>query len=176
MQRPRLVLERKFLTERLRDRILQFEASWSSDQDKDGQERLESSLEMSQKQATEDCDEITDVERLRRSPDSSVEAGVGGWTNTERFQHAPAMSMIGENDNDEIGSVNGMPVEPDEGNEIDEERLQRALTMSMMDENGCEEYVTAKDPSSNTAGRLILVVSSVYCLVANMRCQIASRP
>ena len=46
----------------------------------------------------------------------------------------------------------------------------------IMDENGCEEFFASKESSSNTAGRPILVVGSVYCLVANMGHQIASRP
>ena len=48
--------------------------------------------------------------------------------------------------------------------------------MSMMDENRCEKLVSAKESSSNLAGRQILVVGSVYCLVANMRRQIAGLP
>ena len=86
------------------------------------------------------------------------------------------MSLMGENDNDEIGSFKAMPIEPDEGNETDEDQLQRALAMSMKDENGCEEFLNSKESSSKTTGRPILVVGSVYCLVANMRRQIASRP
>ena len=90
------------LTERLRDRILQFAASWSLDQGKDGQERLESSPEMSQKHATEHGDETrlklalamslevddnNDIseERIRRSQDSSVEADVDNQTNAEQL-------------------------------------------------------------------------------------------
>ena len=94
----------------------------------------------------------------------------------ERLQLALAMSMMDGHDSDDIGSVNDTSIEPDGGNETDEERLQRALAMSMTDENGCESFVASKESSSNTAGRPILVVSSVYCLVINMRRQIASRP
>ena len=53
-------------------------------------------------------------------------------TNAERLQHAPAMSMMGENDYDEIDSFKATSVEPGEVNETGEERLQRALAMSMM--------------------------------------------
>ena len=84
--------------------------------------------------------------------------------------------MMDGNYIDEIGSIKATSIKPDEGNETDEERLQRALAMSTMDENGCKEFVASKEYSSNTAGRPILVVGSVYCLVANMRGQIASRP
>ena len=128
------------LTERLRDRIPQFTALCSLNQGKDGQERLELSLEMSQKHAFEHCDEITDEarlqlahatslevdhsndiseERIRRSLDSSVEADVDNQSNTERLQRAVAMSMMGENDNDEIGSFKATSIELDEGNAAD---------------------------------------------------------
>ena len=94
---------------------------------------------MLQKQATELSNEITDEERLRRSQDSSVEAGVDNQTNAERLLPcALAMSMMGENDNDEIDSFKARLIEPDEGIDANEERLQRALVMSMMDENDCE--------------------------------------
>ena len=55
------------------------------------------------------------------------------------------MSMMGGNDNDEIGSFQDTSIEPDEGNETDEERLQRALDMSMTNENGCEGIVASKE-------------------------------
>ena len=80
------------------------------------------------------------------------------------------------NDSDEIGSFKATLIEPDEGSETDEERLQRALAMSMADKNGCEEFVASKELSPITASRPILVVGSVYCLVANMRRQITSCP
>ena len=73
--------------------------------------------------------EITDEERLRRSLDSSIEAAVNSQTNSGRLQRALAMSMVGENDNAEIGSFEATSIEPDEGNETDEELLQRALAM-----------------------------------------------
>ena len=152
---------------------------------------------MSQNYASEHGDEITDEarlqfalamslevdddndineERVRRSLDSSAEVDMDNQTNAEQLQHALAMSMMDGNYIDEIGSIKATSIEPDGGNETDEERLQRALVMSTMDENGCEEFVASKDPSSNRAGRPILVVGSVYCLVANLRRQIASRP
>ena len=155
--------------ERLRGRILQFAASWSSDQGKDGQERLESLLEMPQKQANENSDEITDEERLRRSLDSSVEADADNQTNAERLHRA-----LGENDNDETSSFKATSIEPDEGNETDEERLQRALVMSM-NENCCEEFAASKESSSNPAGRPILVsvVFIVWWLTCVARLQAA---
>ena len=53
---------------RMRDRILQSAASWSSGQGKDSQERLESS----QKQVIEHSDEITDEERLQLARSMSL--------------------------------------------------------------------------------------------------------
>ena len=84
--------------------------------------------------------------------------------------------MMGENDNDEVGFFKASLIELDESNETDEERLQRARAMPAMDENGCKESAASKEPSSNTAGRPILVVGRVNCLVGNMRFQIASHP
>ena len=76
-------------------------------------------------------------------------------------------------DNDEIGSFQATSAKPDEGNEAGEEWLPRAPAMSMMDENDCEELVASK---GNIFGRPILVVGDAYCLVANKRRQIATRP
>ena len=84
---------------------------------------MESSLEILQKQATENSDEITDEERLRRSLDSLVEAGVYNQTNAKRLQHGLAMSIMGENDNDDIGSFKATSIEPVVGNETNEQRL-----------------------------------------------------
>ena len=115
-------------------------------------------------------DEICSFKTTSIGPDEGNETG------EERLQCALAMSMMNGNDNDGIGSFKATTFEPDVGNETDEERLQGAIAMSMMDGNGCEEFVASKERSSNTAGRPILIAGSVYCLVANMRRQIASRP
>ena len=150
--------------ERLRDAILQFAVYWSPDQGKDDQERLKSSFEMSQKQATEHGDKIseerlqlvlamslevddnnyTSEERLRRPLDSSIDADVGSQTNSERLQRALAMLMIDEDHNNETGSFKATRIEPDEGNETDEEWLQHALAMSIIDKNCCEELVASE--------------------------------
>ena len=123
----------------LRGRILQFVASWSLDQGKNCHERLESSHERTQEQDTEHGDEIPDEETPSRSLDSSVEADVDNQTNAERLQRAVAMSMMGENDKDEIGSFKATSVQSDEANETDQERLQRALSMSMVGGNDNDE-------------------------------------
>ena len=182
------------LTKHFRDRNLRFATSWSLDQGKEGQERLKSAFEMSQKHATEHGNGTTEVgglqpvlsvslevgesndaseDKLRRPLYSSSEADADHRTNAKRLQCAPVMSMVDGNHNDSIGSFQAASVEPDEGNETDAERLQRTLVISVMSENDCEEFAASKE---NISGRIILVVSTVYCLVANMRRQIASRP
>ena len=142
------------LVERLRDGILRVVSSWSLDQGKDGQERLKSSFETSQKQATEHGDEITDEVRHQlalatslevcdnygtgeeRPLDPLIEADVENQANAGRLQRALAMSTTDGNDSGD--SFKATSIELDEGNETDEERLERALAMSMMDENDCE--------------------------------------
>ena len=50
--------------------------------------------------------------------------------------------------------------------------------MSMMDGNDCDELIGCfkREYSSDTAGRLILVVGSVYYSITSVRRQIAGRP
>ena len=123
------------LMERLRDRILQFAASWPFSQGKDSQERLESSSTV----VGSGNGEFGSFQATSVKPDE------GSETDEERLQRALAMSMMDENDSDEIDSFQATSIEPDEGNETDEERLQRALAMSMVDENDYEESVASKE-------------------------------
>ena len=124
------------------------------DQGQDGQESLESTFGLSQKQATKPDGDIADDERhqlalfmslvvddnndtskdrLRRWLDSSIEADMGYQTNAKRTQCARATSKVDGNVDDEIRSFQAAPVEPDEGRETDEGWLQRALAMLTID-------------------------------------------
>jgi hypothetical protein len=145
----------KELTERIRDRLLQFAASWSLNEGNDSQERLQRTLKMSHKQATEDDDPITDEERLQLALAMSLEVDDNNDTNEERLQCTLAMSIQGDKDNEtngdrlqralamsiedenneEIGCIKSTSIEADEDDESNEERLQRALAMSMKNEN-----------------------------------------
>ena len=92
-----------------------------------------------------DYNNYTSKERLWHSLESSIEADVGNQRNTERHQRALAMSMMDENDSDEIGSFKATPIEPDEDSEADEVRLRHAPAMSMMDENSSDRLVAPKE-------------------------------
>ena len=81
------------------DRSLQFATSWSLDQGKDGQERLESSFEISQKQAADHGDEITDEEMLQLALAMCLEAGDNDDTNEERFRRSLHSSIEADVDN-----------------------------------------------------------------------------
>jgi hypothetical protein len=109
------------LTERIRDRLLQFAASWSLKEGNDSQERLQRTIKMLHKHATEDDDPITDEERLQLAIAMSLEVDDNNDTDEERLQCTLTMSIEGDEDNETNG-----------------DRLQRALAMSMEDENNDE--------------------------------------
>ena len=108
---------------------------------------MESSLEMTQKHAAKNGEEIADDIRLQPAPakssevddtrvdtprrplDPSAEADVPNQTNAERLNRSLAMSIMDENDSDEIDPFKAASIEPDEGYETEEQRLQRALAM-----------------------------------------------
>ena len=123
------------LMERLRDRILQFAASWPFGQGKDGRGGLGSSSMV-----------VGSVNgEFGSSQATPIKPDEGSETDEERLQRALAMSLMDENDSDEMDSFQATSIEPDEGNETDEQRLQRALAMSMMDANDYEDLFASKD-------------------------------
>ena len=65
--------------------------------------------------------------------------------NAEQLQRALAMSMKGDNGNDEIGSSRTAPIETNADTETNEQRLQHALAMSVMAGNDFDELAASKE-------------------------------
>ena len=80
--------------ERLRDRILQFAASWSLDQGKGGQDSLESLSMM----------DGGGGGGIRFFQAMSIESDEGNETDEEQLQRPLAMSVMGGYNDDKIGS------------------------------------------------------------------------